>query len=464
MNPCPGLSRARLHALRLVRDEQGGITVFGLFFLLALAIFGGVALDVANAVQTRTHLQVAADSAAFAALKTRDEDFWGTPEEAKAVGLALAAANMPAATNGEVLKIEDISFGRWDAEAQTFERDDSARGAVLVSTRRAAANGNSLGTYLLRLVGVKTIDLSRDSVFVLSRPGCFREGFVAEQEVDLQSGNSYQNGFCIHSNDHVSLNSNNYFEAGTVVSMPDLANLDLPRSGFETNEGLREALRYNRYHIKILAELPARIEALRDPWLVTDPEFTDAYRHYITTTTARQLKVVNGQPKSTEEVKDLAQPNLAEGAVHVMTCATSGAQVNVKSGTILRNLVLVTNCSLKFEEGVALEDAVVATTSTDVRSINAPSGLRIGRDDNCATGGGAQILTLGGLDVAAKLQLYGGQIVALKDIAFSAEAYGLQGASMVAGGHISGTSNMNMGFCHNGMEDNFHADYLRMAF
>ncbi|MBC7157124.1 MAG: hypothetical protein H5U20_06375 [Rhodobacteraceae bacterium] len=91
------------------------------------------------------------------------------------------------------------------------------------------------------------------------------------------------------------------------------------------------------------------------------------------------------------------------------------------------------------------------------------AGLRIGRDDNCATGGGTQLLTLGSMSFPSDLQVYGSQLVARDDIEFSANADGIQGAAFVAGGTISGTSNMEMGFCGTGMENNFHAEYFRLA-
>src|SRR5690606_4956976 len=99
-------------------------------------------------------------------------------------------------------------------------------------------------------------------------------------------------------------------------------------------------------------------------------------------------------------------------------------------------VVIVTDCDVKFSNGAALENSVLATTSTSAKSISAPSGLRLGADDSCAEGGGAQVLTLGGVDVAAGVEFYGGQIVAAADIAFTANADGIEGASLVAGGEI----------------------------
>ena len=76
--------------------------------------------------------------------------------------------------------------------------------------------------------------------------------------------------------------------------------------------------------------------------------------------------------------------------------------------------------------------------------------VRVGMDFNQQAvrargdGGGAQIITWGGFDVAAGLEMYGSQIIAAGPIAFAANADGIQGASMVSGETIDGTSNMSL--------------------
>ena len=71
---------------------------------------------------------------------------------------------------------------------------------------------------------------------------------------------------------------------------------------------------------------------------------------------------------------------------------------------------------------------------------------------------------MGGVNFPANLSVYGSQIIAQLKIDFEANANGVEGVSMVAGGEIDSTSNMNMGFCNGaGMEHTFQAEYFRMA-
>ncbi|MGC9367911.1 MAG: pilus assembly protein TadG-related protein [Paracoccaceae bacterium] len=426
---------------RFLKDGSGFISTYGLTLMAAMIALGGIAIDVSNAYRMRNYLQVTADAAAHAALYTRDTD---TAVAATQRAMDVVETFLPAEIYGEVILSSDIQFGTWDSASQTFNPDPTSKSAVLVNTAQIADRQNSVGTYMLRLIGFDSWNVRRAAVFETYIPTCFREGFVAQDLVDLQSGNTYTNGFCIHSNDHVEVNSNNFFADNTVVSMPDRTDIGLPSSGFDSNDGLQDALRDGAYQIRILNRLAGIIEDLDDPT-------SDYIPDYITSDIIEILPSKNADPG-----------DFTPGRIHTFTCP-GGAALQIPNGTTLSDVVLVTDCKVQFGQGVILDNAIIATTSTDVKSINAASGVQIGRDDHCAPDGGSQILTMGGIYVPAKLQVYGGQLIAMDNIEFAAEANGIEGASFISGGTISGTSNMTMGFCGGGMERNFEAEYFRLA-
>jgi Flp pilus assembly protein TadG len=425
---------------RFTVQVDGGITVHAMFTFLATAMLGGYAIDVSNVMSDRTRLQNIADVAAHTAILEREHK---TEANAKISAIKIVEDHMPTSIFGAVSNTADIVFGVWNADTATFVETSGSRDAVRVTLRQTAANGNAVQTFLLGLVGFDAWDLTVDSTFVAYEPSCFREGFVAEAPVDIQSNNAFYNGFCIHSNDYVSLNSNNYFEPGTVVSMPDLAELDIPNSGFETNAGLSEALRSGSYHIRILNRIDNIVLHVDDPG-------SRYYPDYLTSTDKEFL---------TQSRIDVT--NLTPGKVHYWNCA--GGKGTIEGGTFVHDLVIVSDCEITFGADVVVENAVIATSSTSSKSFNSPSGFQLGRNDNCADGGGAQLVTLGGMNFAANLQMYGSQLLALGDIEFAARADGVQGASMVSGKTISGTSNMQMGHCGTGMDDNFQSSYFRMV-
>ena len=155
----------------------------------------------------------------------------------------------------------DVNFGVWDKSELTFLENADSKTAVRVQAMMKQERDNASRNLLLRLIGQDTFDVGVESVYSTYFPGCFTEGFVAEEVVDIQSNNSFTNGFCIHSNQYVSMNQNNYFEAGTVVSMPNVEDLDIPKSGFDKNDGLQTALRAGKYRLRLLNQLPDIIES-----------------------------------------------------------------------------------------------------------------------------------------------------------------------------------------------------------
>lgn len=425
---------------RFCRAEDAAITAYALFMFAASVLLASYAIDVTNVESQRTLMQATADSAAHDALVMRE---FNSRDDAVAAAVARVQAMMPEGTFGSTVKPEDVVFGAWDTRTRTFSADPDARTAVQVTLRRTSATGNPVMSYLMRLVGVPSFDVAMTSTFATYQPQCLREGFVAEGVVDLQSNNNYLDGFCIHSNTYVSLNSNNYFEPGTVVSMPDLSLLDLPASGYDTNIGLNEALRQGSINIKVLRRIQKILNEVSNP-------SSPYYPAYLTDPTPITLA------KSRIDATDLVP-----GHVYKWSCNTSNGGTIV-NGTVVSNVVIIADCDVTLGNGAAMEDAILLTSSTSAKSINSPSGFRLGKDDHCAPGGGARIATLGGMDFAADLEIYGSQLLAKGDIVFAAKADGIEGASMVSDGTISGTSNMSMSYCNGGV-DEFTAEYFQMV-
>ena len=447
-HPCRriGCGPGRVERLaRRLAAEDGGMTVFGLYITLIALVIGGLALDVSNAIRMRTMLQMTADSAAHAALLVRET---GTVEEAQAAAMDVVEGIMPRAHYGDTVLASDIVFGDWDDVSQTFTADPSSRRAVLVDANQIAERNNAVDVFLLQFAGLDRWNLLRQSVFTTYLPGCFREGFVAEDVVDVTSGNTYKAGFCIHSNTHVELNNGNVFETGAIVSMPDRADVVIPASGMTSNPGLPEALRDGSYYLRIVARIEAIIAGVEDPGSPYYPVYLDP----------AATVTLDPKDKITEAVWQ-------EGRIHRLTCKNSKTKVDVPTNTTLREGVLVTNCTIKFGQGTVLEDVVMVTTSTEVDSFNAAQGLQLGKDDGCLPGGGAQLVTRGGVKVPQGLRLFGGQILAAGDVSFTSDAGGYEGGSIVSGGRIDGTTNSVMGACGaTGTEENFTASYFRMAF
>ena len=434
------------------RRDDGALTSFGLFLVIAMICVGGLGIDVANAIKVRTHLQVAADSAAHAALLARE---YKTEAEAKSIAVSVAQASLPAASFGDTINASDISFGTWDAANEVFTPDPTSRDAVLVNTQRLQSRTNGVSTYFLRFVGLNNLDVVSQSVFETYYPTCFREGFVAQARVDVQSNNTYGQGFCIHSNDHVEINNGNSF-CGAIVSMPDKADIVVPNSDPTANPCLGDALRSGAYALRILSRIDDIIAGIEDP---NSPYFRTDYVD-INPLTGNPVNRVTINPNG----PGVRLTDWVPGAIHEMTCATPNKKVNFGSPSdVFTRGVLKTNCIVQFAS-VELHDIIIISTNTDAEAFKASSGLKVGRDDGCTSGGGAQLVTKGGMNFPSDLQIYGGQLIAAKTISFAARPDGIEGVSIVSGEEIDGSSLINVGFCGgSGMNNNFMAEYFRLA-
>lgn len=448
----------RLALRSFLVGEEGSISALSLQMFVGALVVGGLAVDFGKGVASKTQLQIAADAAAHAAIMARESH---TAEEATVAALQVAALNMPAGKYGNVLSADDIRFGHWNRDTQVFTVDPASSEAVMVSTQRVTANGNGVATPMMGLVGRDKLDVTAGTVFESYVPDCFREGFVAMDRVDMQSNSSYASGFCIHSQDHVSISSGNNFAPGVTVSMPDRRDVELPSAGYSSNTGLAAALRDASYHLKILARIGDIIRGIQtapgDPDIGIMATTSRYYRSYVTDATLVSLDATG--------MTALDPADFQTGRIHVLTCGGDNRYKQIGAAFALKDMVLVTDCRLQIDAGAVIENAVILSTNADDQAIYASSYIVIGKDDHCAAGGGAQIVTLGGVDFASGAHLFGSQIIAAKDIVLTAGARGIEGAALVAGGTLAVTSTGAVGYCGgNGMESNYEAAYFRLAY
>lgn len=435
-------------------EEDGMITQLSLFWTILFLAVGSLALDVSNGYRERAQMQDATDAAALGAMYLASDPLI-TKDEARTRAAELAHSNLGSDDATSVITKDDVTFGYYDATNNRFLTDYAPdldlSPAVRVMAHRTTDRANAAPTFFGKVIGQDGWQINTGAVAEAYQPACLTEGLAAKGVIDLQSGNSFASGFCLYAAQYVSLNQNNMFESGAIVSMPDTSKLDIPASGFKQNDGLQEALRTSFYKLRVLDRIPKIIESMRDG--------TGYLPSYITNRTPTFL---NGTKLDTTD--------FAPGNLYILDC-NSSVTISVPNKvdgsvttdpSVISEVAVIANCPVKFGNGVALENAIFANTSTDDRSFSAPQGLRIGRDDNCAPDGGAKLITMGGVSSAAKISFYGGQILAMKDVSFSAQADGIEGVAIVSGGKIDGTSNSRFGHCDTGMESNIEMSYFRL--
>jgi len=446
-----------LQVTRLWRDERGGGTIFGLLWFALTVGICGLAVDVTDGFRSQTMLQATADSAALAAVID-------LPDKTAAVTTAIdyAEQNMEPGTNGNgsVLLAQDVTPGVWNATNRTFTPAASVPSttpldAVHVIVHRGAANANPVATNFLRIIGRDDWNVKAQAIAQRFIPECLNDGLIARGSVDLSSNNSFVNRICLHGQKGVDMQSNNYFEKGVSVSMPNLDMLDAQSA----NIGLQDALREDILDPRMVNHLEEIMDSYLDPptskWLpdyITDPSL----------------------PTINLSVSHFNWNDVLPNRVHYIEC--KNAQQLLTIDIDLTNVLIVADCKILIGSGVTLsnvslssraESSLNATGNQDKlrqgASITTAANVQLGKADFCQPGGGVQLFSNNAMLFSSTTTFDGVQIVAGGDVELGARDMGIRGISVQSGRNIYMTSNNEFGLCSGGAPNLFTVDYYRLV-
>lgn len=149
-----------------LEDRSGSaLTLTGLAIAMMMAS-AAIAVDMGYAYVIKTRLQGTADFAAMAgSTELPDED------AVRIRAQAYAALNMPPKSNGTVLADNDVTIGNWNADTRAFTANLVPLNAVRVVTRRSEDNGNPLGLFFARALGVVDVNVNRMAIATNSGDG-----------------------------------------------------------------------------------------------------------------------------------------------------------------------------------------------------------------------------------------------------------------------------------------------------
>ncbi len=412
-------------------DEDGSVTIWAMGWTVVFLLVGGLAVDVGNAWRVQGMLQSTAD---VAALSGAIELLNSSDTAARAEAIRIANLNMPEG----VVVAADVISGSWNSSTRIINTNATVKDTLRVTARRSGATDNPLPTFLIKLAGITSWDVAAQATVQRFVPGCIRDGLVARGQVEVSSNNAFVDGICLHGETGVKISSNNSFEAGVKVTMPDLDMLQIPASGLTSNVGLADALGEDNLDPKIVDHVGEIVTALANPAYTGQPIYIN-----------RTLAAI-AMTRATFN----AATSLTAGRVYSVNC-TGGSGININA-SVVTNVVVTTNCKVSFSANSVVSNAVIATSSTATTSVSGSSSSTIGANDNCAAGGGAQVLTAGSIHFASGLNLYGSQMIAVGDVTIAANAEGIKGASIQAGGDIKLTSNTSFGQCSDNVDVAFY--------
>jgi hypothetical protein len=410
-------------AHRFGLDQAGSIAWPFLWLLVVLAVTG-LAIDLGNAWRQQAMLQVTATAAAHAgALGLPDPDI--AAEQATRV----ARLNLPTASFGEVTPATLVQTGRWDPQRRQLDTDSTEPDAVRAVALRTRANGNPVPTYLLDLARIDHFDVAAESIVQRFVPDCLRHGLIANGRVLLSSDNTIPASLCIHGAEGLSPGSGNIFAEGADVSTRHPASLAAGTIALADNPGLAEALHAADHRSRLVRHLTQVIAALGSG---TSPR------------PGGQIDAPGEAPvELAAAILDPAE--VQQGRLHVVSCP-AGERL-VIPGPVLRRAVIVTDCPVHLSADARLHDVTIATTSLSDTAVTADEGAAIGARDDCAPGGGAQILALGGIALTQPVTLDGAQLAAGRSIALAVLPGGIRSSSVQAGQDIALLTDGALGTC-----------------
>ncbi len=451
---------------RFLADQRGAGTIMGLLWFMLLVGITGMAVDGTNGFRSRTMLQATADAAALAAAIE-------LPDQAAAVATAVAyaAENMGADINGSVLDPANVHIGLWDSATRSLDTAAALPDAVMVTVRRTEANSNPVPVNFLRIIGLTNWNVRAQAVAQRFIPECLRDGLVAREIVDMSSNNGFVNEICIHGEQGVNIQSNNYFETGVNVSMPKIPEmLEIPASGMDSNIGLPPALRENYLDPRMVNhvdDIMLGMLALPDDVMLALQD--NVLPTYIDSDGGGCSDICGGDSGDrvikVDEKFDLSTAK--PGFIYHVLCKPNKV-ARIPNNSIVQNVVIIAECELHIGAGATVISSVLASRSggngkIDKANIVIAANVQLGLPDNCAEGGGVQLFSNATIHTAASTSIDGVQMVAIGDIELGARDMGVNGISAQSGGTITLTSNNMFGLCSGGAPNLFTVPYYRLV-
>ncbi|MEL6598267.1 MAG: pilus assembly protein TadG-related protein [Pseudomonadota bacterium] len=207
-----------MHAF--VQDDAGAYIVWNLLWVSTFLMIGGLALDSSNAWRVRGQLQHTADAAALAAALYPTDEVSG-----KTAALQLTELNMPASVHGNVMSAGDVEYGFWDEVTKTFSPLAIDKNAVRVIAGRLQNRANGLDTYLLKLAGVGSWDVSVQSIAMVGEGEpeivCPAMMIASMDEVVSAGFSEFNDGVCLHAAHGVATGLDDLFPEGARLGAPD---------------------------------------------------------------------------------------------------------------------------------------------------------------------------------------------------------------------------------------------------
>jgi len=204
-----------LRMKRKHRDERGAVAVVVAVIIVMLLGFAALVIDLGYFFVTGNELQNIADASALAATRQLGATYQSLPGAAqatyvcddptpiKAAAQDVASKNHAGGKDNIIVNDADIIIGQWDGSSftPTLNQPDAVR---VIARRDQSANG-AITTFFAKLLGIDTLDVSKDAIAALTGQSTSEPGEV-ELPVGISSYFYLPGNFC---NDYIKFSPTN---------------------------------------------------------------------------------------------------------------------------------------------------------------------------------------------------------------------------------------------------------------
>ena len=180
--------------------RRGAALLAALVLIVMICMLATVMVDLGYIYGCKSRMQNAADAAALAAtMRIGNENTAAAREEAQAWAIGFANHNLEGF--GDVLVTDDVVFGNWNPNGETFVENSSSPNAVQVMVRRDGTNTDSVAGFFMNIFGASEIGLTATATATMSGtssaegvPMALRSPNFGDVDADFSAANPGKDG------------------------------------------------------------------------------------------------------------------------------------------------------------------------------------------------------------------------------------------------------------------------------